>query len=310
MDIQLKITQDLGNAGLEYLEIGINRFHRTGIESHRYYQSTIGNICIGVELTLKALVADHNLSLLFSNLPIEAKVKLTDRKSKRIDLPPYISQSIEDFSFNSIELDKCISIFYHLHPYVKQEFNPFLRSISSIRNVSIHGVTPDFQKYHLEWVTYSAISLLKFLTNQGYSFLKYSPITKEDEEFYKNFDKERNEHVQKAVEKAREKAKHITPSSIAMLEKDWCTYIIKCPICKSDAFLKGYSDFEYEKTYDGADVWLSFHGSEFECTDCMLTLTGIDELKLVGIELIHDISEELDDWLEEHRDELNAEDYL
>lgn len=310
MDIQHKITNELAKAGFEYFQIGISRFHKTNLEDQTYYQSTIGNLCVGVELILKALVADRNFVLFFSNLPLEARVKLTDRKSKRIELPPYILQTIESFSFNSLELDKCISIFYHLHPTVKQEFTPFLKTISETRNISVHGVIPNFQKYQLEWVAYSAISLLKFLQDQNYSFLIHKPLTDVDEKFYENFDKERNEHVQKAVKKAQEKAKKINPATIVEIEKDWNIFIIKCPICKSDAFLIGSSEFEYEKTYDGADAWLSFHGSEFECTDCKLKLTDIDELALVGIEAIHDRSDELDDWLAEHRDELNDDDYL
>lgn len=309
MLLQSEITKKLSTAGNDYLRVGLDRFHSLNGTSNNNYQACIGNICIGTELLLKSIISDRVFIQLFSNLPLEVQVKLTDKKTgKFVQIPPYHRQNIENFTTKTIEFDQAIGIFYHLHPSAKQDFTPFLKTISGIRNISVHGAIPEFQVYNSEWIAYSAISLMKYLGEQNYHFLYKLKSTEVDEEFHKAFDSERNKRVQKAVKEAQNKAKNITPSLIDLIDDEWHLLVIECPICHSDAFLEGYSDIEYEQIdVDDADGWLNFYGESFECEECGLKLNGVEELELVRIESVHDRTDDIDAWLKAFEEEVKAE---
>lgn len=310
MSFQTKITDKLSRASLDYLRIGLDKFHKYSQSINWNHQSAIGNICIATELVLKAVISKRTFPLLYSNLPIDIQVKLyVDQSLDKLGFSPFDIQSFENSLFKTIEIDKCVGIFYALHPESKQEFKQFFGKIFEVRNTSLHSVTPDFQKYTLEWIAYHLLSLILFLRKEEYAFLTYFRLTEEDEKFYKSFDIERNLKVQKIVKNAREKAKNLSPTLRRLIEKDYDLYVIKCPICSSENFLKGYTDFDSFEGEDGLDICLNFYGESFSCEDCGLLLSGTDELALVGIGTIYDRSEDSEDWFEEYINNFQADRY-
>ena len=309
MLLQSQITKKLASAGLDYLRIGLNRFHSVYEKSNNNYQASIGNICIATELILKAIISHRSFILLFSNLPTEVKVKFTDKRSGSfINLPPYHRFNIENFHTKTIKFDRAIGIFYHLHPSAKQEFRPFLKTAADIRNVSVHGAIPEFQIYNSEWIAYSAISLIKFLKDEDYHFLSSFQITKQDKTFHELFDRERNKRVQKLVKEAQQKAKNVSPAFIDLPADVFDLHVIKCPICKSEAYLEGYTELESDNAGNGdIEIWLNFYAENFECEGCGLKLNGVEELELLDIDPIHEKTGSLDAWLDEAQQEYKAD---
>lgn len=149
---------------------------------------------------------------------------------------------------------------------------------------------------------------MKYLAEEDYHFLRSFQISDSDENFYHLFDEERNKRVQEEVNKAQEKAKNKSPAFIDVIDDVWNLYKIECPICRSEAFLEGYTDIDCKGTnIDDAEVWLNFYGDSFECSECGLELSGVEELELVGIEPIHDRTEDIDAWLDELKEEYEAD---
>jgi hypothetical protein len=297
--IQKHLQDELAKNAVDYLNNGLSLFHNKTF--HLGIQVIIGNLAIAIELMLKALITKHNPFLLFKELPVELKVFFTcpEIKTKSANWRRF-DIDLRSFTYKTIELDECISIFYILFSKDKQFYQPYFRFLSNCRNISIHASLPSFQKYDLERTVYLALNVHKILKEyEVFGLYSYYP-QKEDNEFLSSFDNERAERVKKKIEDAKKKSKGLMHSASHLLVDDWKLYVTRCPVCESDGMLEGYTDPWIEGTEDHIkSSGLSFFADSFECEECGLKLDDVKELALAGMDDYYDRSEDEDRWYED-----------
>ncbi|MCI5144731.1 MAG: hypothetical protein D3923_04210 [Candidatus Electrothrix sp. AR3] len=209
---------------------------------------------------------------------------------------------IKNFCFKTIDLNKTISLFYHFHPELKNEYKSFFSSLSNTRNISVHGSLPSFQKYELERIGYfstklfSAVSALKMY---HFSF----EMDEKTAHFLKFYRDEQTRIVQALFEKSRFLVKKDDLKEVEHLNEDWETMRTDCPVCKKIAFYFG----ETVNTMDEDGLSLHFECDSFECQSCELTLDGYENLELANMETAIDRDNDIDQWIFEHPDEDQGE---
>lgn len=293
-DTKRDIVHALKDSANAYYKTGMGLFHDLRLKSYLEYQPAVGNLCIAVELLLKATVAQKAFRYLYANIPIEVQLMLTnpDALDKSFS-PRRFSNELKAFQqYSTIELNPAISLFYQFFPSKKQEFKPYFSLLSSIRNVSVHAALPSFQRYDLDRVAYVATKLFSYAEKKKIFPYFYLIFDEKTQSFIKNYDSERIERVQKSIELARKKSKEIEHYGTMISSSDeWEYMVISCPVCGSDAFIGGYTE-EDGNPEDGPG--LLFYGDSFECEDCGLELFDTEELELAGIETFHDRSDEIE----------------
>jgi hypothetical protein len=253
------IEKGLAEAALGYLEIGLEKFHIVRSISYYNFQPALGNLSISIELMLKSIIAKKSIHLLFTNLPLDLEVKLTSEDVRKKNKIRRVNElSMKYFKFKSIELDKAISIFYTYFPELKQELKPYFNLFSSIRNISVHGAFPVFQKYDLERIAYLSLRILGILKEEKISGFGFHKLTNKDNDFFKRYDSNRIERVKKAIENAKNKSEKIDYWSSSDLN-EWEFYITSCPVCDCDGTLTGSTEFECEHDVEGQTCWLYFY---------------------------------------------------
>ena len=294
--IKEHISRDLRSSAISYYKIGIDSFHESRRKNWVDFQPALGNLCISVELMMKAVVAEKALALLYTGLPDEALLLLCypDSLTKEHNSLSYLND-LKYFVFKSIETDKAISLFYHFYPDLKQEYKGFFLSISGIRNISVHASVPDFQRYDLESIAYHSTKLYAKLSEM--KVFKYLPyrVEKNTESFLKYYEDEKVKKVKNALDTARKKVKSGKLDICTQYYHDWEYMSQECPICGNSGVLIG----ETEESSDEDGISLTFECGGFECEACGLELEDYDELTLAGMDTYVDRSDDVDRWCEE-----------
>jgi len=185
--------------------------------------------------------------------------------------------------------------FYLFFPDKKQEFKHYFSSLAAIRNRSVHGSVPDFQKYELEMLAYFSTKLFLFVKEMKiHKYYHFSTSTK-TENFLQFYEEEKVKKVKKAIEAATKKAKSVTIDYSGSFFDSWDWMNLQCPICGSDAEVSG----ETEAQEDEDGVNLNFNCETLTCSECDLVLEDYEELELAGMETSVDRSEDLYQWMEE-----------
>jgi len=260
------------------------------------FQPAIGNLCISIELILKAIIAEKALAMLYSGLPDEALLLLCYPESltKEHNSVSYIND-LKYFTFKAIEVDKSISLFYHFYPELKQEYKIFLSSLSTIRNVSVHASIPDFQRYELDSIAYHSTKLfLKISELEIFNYFKLTPEIK-TENFLKYYEDEKVKKVKSALENSRKVVKSGKVEISSACYDDWVSMSQECPICGSSGFFTG----ETEESSGDDGISLTFECEKFECHACGLHLEDYEELQLAGMETSIDREGDVEQWCDE-----------
>jgi hypothetical protein len=295
------VSENLANAALSYYLIGTENFHKEKNKGYLNFQATLGNLSISIELMLKAIIAKKCIKFLYANIPLEVQLKLTYPKAIE-PLNQLEKVDLESFTYKTIQIDNCISIFYSLFPELKQEYKPYFALFSSIRNKSVHAAFPQYKKYDFERVAYLTFKLFKFCKSLKFKALSYWNLNKEDKLFLNSFYKEKVEYIKKKIEIAQKQSKKISSTIPITHFATWGQLIIKCPVCKNDSELLGdLSIFENEFYKD--ELILKFNATHFHCKNCCLELENYEELRLASVETEYDISERLEDYLSEFHQE-------
>ena len=304
-----ELQNRLENASYEYFRVGLDLFHESRRFTESSFQASLGNISIAIELLLKTCIAKKCPKNLFIGLPLELELKLTYPKQFS-ELNPIELRSLNNFDFKSEQFNKCISIFLFLFPEVKQSLKPYFNVISDVRNSAVHSIVPNFQRIDLDRSAHLLIEIIELLKEQEIISSFRFELNEYDEKFKKNYDQERLERFKKIIETAKQNAKSVKSETIILMDETWEDRLATCPICKSDGFISGYCELEYEKTYDGADAFLTFYGETFECETCKLNLFDQEELSFAGIELTKDLSNFIHEYLQDNQhieDQYNFE---
>lgn len=300
MTTLFELKNGLERASSQYFRVGLDLFHESRKYSDSSFQASLGNISIAVELLLKTCLAKKCPKYLFVGLPLEIELKLTYPKEFG-DLKSIQRRDLNNFDFKSEQFNKCISIFLLLYPRTKQPLKPYFNFICDVRNSAVHGIVPHFQRMDLDRSAHLLLAISELLVEKKIVNSSLFKLHEMDIKFKESYNKERIERIKKIIDSAKKKAKCIKSETMILFNESWEDRLTTCPICKSDAFLSGYCDFEYEKTYDGADAFLTFYGESFECETCGLKLFDQEELTYSGIELTKDLSDLIPEYLQDNK---------
>ncbi len=294
-DLQDDITSSLLNSAKAYYMHGMVLFHEVRLKDYLEYQPAVGMLSVAVELLLKAVISKKAFRHLYTNLPAELQLMLSypDAMPKSITPRPFASE-LKSFTYNTVELNEAISLFYKFYPDTKQEYKPYLSFMSSVRNVSLHGALPSFQRYDLERIAYISTILFIFVKDQD-TFGKYPFIIHEkNKEFVASYPEERIQRVKEAIYAAKSQSKKIEHygSSYGSMD-DWESFAITCPVCGSEGIGTGYT----EEEYGGDGPLLTFYTSYFECDECGLQLLDREEIRLAGIDIAYDRTDQMNLWM-------------
>ncbi len=293
-DTKNDIVLSLENSSKAYYQTGMGLFHELRFKTYLEYQPAVGNLCIAIELLLKAIIAQKAFRYLYANIPLEVQIMLTNPEVIENDFNPRkFSIELKSFQkYNTIELNSAISLFYHFFPPKRQEFKPYFSLLSAIRNASVHTALPPFQRYDLDRIAYLATKLFQFTEEE--KLIPYFHIFSDEktQKFINNYNSKRIDRVRKAIENAQNNSKKIKHFGRMIISLDeWDYMVISCPICSSDAIISGYTEDNagYEDDPD-----LSFYADSIECNECGLELFDSQELELAGIETYYDRNDDID----------------
>lgn len=300
--LQTEISDQLQQAAVAYLKTGLSLFHVARKSSSPSYQPAVGNLCIAVELLLKTLIARKAFRFLYADIPQEAQVYLSHPETVP-DAAAFRHYAIDlkGFKYKTPELGPCISLFYTFFPAYKPEFRPYLSLLSKVRNTSVHAALPAFQTYDLYRVAYTALKLFQHLEGHGVLSEWAYMLTGDDKEFLSEYDAERIERVEKAVEAAKKKTKTLEHLGASVsVDGSWEVFTTVCPVCGSEGLLFGATEPHGSSE---EDVSLDFDADSFECDDCGLKLHDIEELNIAGMDTVYDRNNDWDEWMQAESDE-------
>ena len=295
-----ELQNKLEIASSEYFRIGLNLLHESQRFEESPFQASLGNISISIELLLKTCIAKKCPKYLFVGLPLELELKLS-YPNNFADLKPNQVRDLNNFEFKSEQFNKCIAIVLLIFPEIKQSLKPYFNFISDVRNSSVHSIIPNFQRVDLDRSAHLLFELVDFFIEKNIISSYKFKETENDKKFKKQYNQKRNERLKKLIEISKQNSKKINQESIMLMKETWEERLTSCPICKNDSIISGYCEFEYEKTYDGADAFLTFYGERFECNECKLELFDQEELSYAGVELTKDLSDYIPEYLEDNK---------
>ncbi|MCK5127304.1 MAG: hypothetical protein KAR42_13700 [candidate division Zixibacteria bacterium] len=290
----------------DFLRVGLIEFHRDRFSDWQHYQVPLANLCIGIELLVKAYLAKQNLSLIFTNLPqpMKAFIICPDSAPKNFSWDR-LSIILRTDHFNTLNLNEAFSLLFNFSPSIKQQIGAHTKILSKFRNAAIHNICTEFDLHTVDRAAYVGIELMQsFIASHDLEIHSYI-VTEKDRSFLKKYSKDRTECVRKKLNKAVEKAKNAPTDNGGVDPQGWAEHEGVCPVCKSDVLLHGETVFDTQWVVGGGDEdasldpFLTFFAEEMECESCHLKLEDPGEFSLAGVDTSYDKSDSLDQWLHE-----------
>jgi len=284
--LQAEYAEKLSRIALDFLTIGLKEFHQPRRSDWQHYQVALANLCVGIELLVKAYVASHNLALLFVGLPLKSRARLLCPNSMPAGSKwDALELDLKAALYKTIDLGDAVALLYIFRPELKQDLHAHMRMIQKYRSVAVHSLCPSFERYAAERVAYVALRLAKTFADSGDITIAHSFLDQNNQRFLTQFDEKRIKRVKKAIEEAMEKARR-SPRETRWVSADgWDEYEGKCPICGNGTLIEGYTELEAEQVDEGEwDQYLVFHADRMKCSFCGLTLEDSWELDLAGVD--------------------------
>jgi hypothetical protein len=299
IDLKRKYVEALGHTSLQYLESGMDLLHRHLRSESSSAQAAFGNLATALEFMLKCTIAEKNLGAIFHDLPPEVRALLSapDR------IPDFfrwrgIPINLGSNTYRTLDLKGCIACYYVFFPHMKQPLLPYFEFIAARRDATFHGVLSPLEPYELERAGYGVLQTVQSLERDAaFSHIAYM-MSDADKAFLERFSVKRAERLSLALEQA----KHALTESAPKRKPEvpgWNVYTAFCPVCRSEAYLHGYTELSLGRDEEGVAPALDFFAVSFSCPRCGLILYDFDELKFAGMATLYDRSGELDAWFSE-----------
>lgn len=300
LELKRKYVEALGRAALQYLECGLDLFHRHHRSESDSGQASAGNLAVALEFILKCFLAEKNLGAVFRDLPPDMRALLSAPER----VPEFFRWrgapvDLTSPSFRTIGLEECIAGYAVFLPHMKQPLLPHLRFTAGIRDTALHTVPPALGPYELERAGYAVLIAVQSLEQDpAYSNIAYT-LREEDHRFLERFVLKRAERVSLALEQARFALTEPAPGR-RVEAFGWESMAVACPVCRTEALLRGYTELSVGRDEEGPAPALDFFAISFACPRCGLALHDYDELKLAGMGTLYDRSADMDAWFTEH----------
>ncbi|MCE5250910.1 hypothetical protein LLG96_11880 [bacterium] len=302
-ELKTRYTEDLARSAREFLEIGVNLFHRHRSSEGEFSRTAVDMLSTGTELSIKAFITEKNLGLIFRDIPPEIRVFLSCPES----IPHFFQwrtfePDIRAGTFETLDLNECISCFYIFFPHIKQLLLPHLRFLSMWGNKLGHNAQIPIEPFEFERSGYAVFQILSLLNENESSNLVYHTLTDTDRQFMASFETMRIERVKMAIDQAKSQAYEFSERGIeAIMSQNWDTFTAQCPICGYRGHLYGYTEIAIGEAEDGPQASLDFFATMYNCDGCGLKLNDIEEMMLANMAILYDRSEDLDRWFHDHR---------
>jgi hypothetical protein len=263
-------------------------------------QAAFGNLATALELMLKCTIAEKNLGAVFRDMPPEVRAILSapDR------IPDFfrwqgIPINLGSSTYRTLNLEGCIPCYYVFFPHMKQPLLPYFEFIVRRREAAFDTALSPLETYELERAGYGVLQTVQSLQRDpAFSHFAYT-MSDADGVFLERFAVRRAERLAMALEQAKhalnEPAPRRKPEAAG-----WNTYTAYCPVCRSEAYLHGYTELSMGRDEEGLAPALDFFAVSFSCPRCGLNLYDFDELKFAGMATLYDRSGELDAWFAEY----------
>lgn len=291
------LSKPLAAAAAAYLETGLNLFHRKRSEAG-HAQAAIGNLAAGIDLAIKALLAHADPALAFKDLPIEARAMLAaGPAAKGFNGRPY-ELDLRDFSFDTLSHEDAVRAFYVFFPERKQALRPYFKLLHELHTLSLQASLGTVKPHEPARMAYLALAVASLVSK----WIEVYKLSDGDTAFVRRYETDRAARVEKRLEAALEKAKSlkvdITFNDPAPPD-GWESFDARCPVCKNWAFVSGTTDIRCEKKGGEEEESLDFFADTFDCDACGLLLDDVEELKIAGLAIVYDRSEDLPKWRED-----------
>lgn len=294
--------EGLGSASYEYLETGLDMFHRHRNSEATCAQAAVGNIAVALELLLKSFIAVKDFGAVFTGIPTALRVLLSASES----IPPFYKWGTGNLDFRrypTIGLDDCIESYFVFFPQMKQVLLTHLDILSGKRAASLHGIMTDVSTFDLDRVGYAALQVVGSLANDpGFRYSWYTP-SERDEAFLAEFEDRRRERVAAALKQAavRIGKEHIEiDEQEVLVAPGWDNLVTRCPVCDANCLLSGYTELSLDAEEEGLEPSLDFFAVSGVCRACGLMLYDSTEIQLARMNTIYDRSGDLDRWFADH----------
>ncbi len=300
LELKRRYVGALGRAALQYLECGLDLFHRHLRSESDSGQAAFGNLAVGLELTLKCYLAEKNLGAVFREIPPEVRALLSaPERAPEFFRWRGTPVDLSAPSFRTIGMDACIAAYAVFLPHMKQPLLPHLEFVARGRDIALHAVPGTLGTYELERAGYAVLQVVQSIEQDpAFGHIAYSP-REEDRRFLERFSLKRAERVALALEQARFALSEPAPDRRAETS-GWDALAGECPVCHTPGALRGYTELSVGRDEDGPAPGLDFFAVSFSCFRCGLTLHDSEELKLAGMGTLYDRSGDMDAWFAEH----------
>jgi len=299
--IQNRISFDLGNAAQDYLKTGLGLFHsfRDGDSSNA--QASVGNLCIAAELLIKSFVAGKNLGNIFKNLDTVMKVTLSAPET----IPKFlnwrkVNLDTHSHEFQMIDLDECIKCYFIYFPAMKQPLVNHLELLTKWSHITLHSILPQLKNYDIERMVIAVLNIVSSISDNMAGDYAWYSFSKRDKEFLLEFEEKRRERVRMVMEQAKTIESGIDGGEInPFVTLGWDAFVVKCPVCSNSGIAGGYTEIAEGEDEEGIASSLDFFATDYKCDSCGLILHDSEEMKLAGMNLLYDRSDELERWFGE-----------
>jgi len=301
-EMRKKLVETFGAVGRDYFEAGLALFHRYRRSDSKFGQAAIGNLSSGVEMILKSHIAWRDIATVFTDLPPQAKLMLSNPES----IPRFYTWRNMNFDIGSreyrtLDFESCVECYYVLFPHLKQILMPHVNVLASLRRASLTDLIPDLTGFDIDRIGYAAITIVDSVaSDESYDYVWHF-LTEDDRAFLRLFEEKRGERVRMSVEQARQATHGERVERLdTVVSTGWDSYVTICPVCKSAAGIDGYTALAVGGDEDGDYPMLDFFATAFKCSNCGLVLYDTDEMKIAGLTTIIDRSDDIDRWFEDH----------
>ncbi|WP_412470323.1 MULTISPECIES: hypothetical protein [unclassified Halobacteriovorax] len=270
----------LCKSATSYFELGMERFLEAEKGDKDYSESILGNICIAIELSMKAYLANKSLALVYERLP--DKLYITLLCEDEFQLSDSWSDILND-RLKSITFDRSIKLIETILENSSKNNEIFKKHISElkhIRNNAVHSVLNVVNPVVYISTMYSAIKVIEVLLTGIPSDSDLHDVWKgySQSAFYINQNEIILAKVKGKINNARSLKKYNPVSN--KVDNIFEEVLIDCPACSNKAILKGNA---YKPSFANEFDRIQLYSESVECKSCSLVLDGYEELEIAKI---------------------------
>jgi hypothetical protein len=280
-----QLVSGLWQAGALYLKTGLIESKKLDGMAVRQRQHALGNMCVGLELMIKAYVASRSPFLVFAKLSPEQSARIAQFLEDTEKFPwERVNALLAGSAARSIGFEEAVQFFEEFFPGEKEKIAADLRILRYARNAAVHFVLPEFHQHELRRAAFVGVAVHDVILAARADHRAFSPgqIDADLRAFVKNYKKDKAAKVQEKLAAAAKKGAQLKGTTFMMVWGDQVREA-NCVVCGNDGVATGFVDKDHANRVAG------IYFDTFECESCGLKLEDSEELEMAGMELWQEI---------------------